>query len=173
MLYLIGKKYAARSSLELEDLVQEGALGLMRAARLFDPELGVKFSTYASIWIRSHMQKALDKAKPRSKNRAGKAPERAHLSLDKTVREGELETYHDIVPDPNAPNPEAIAAANQAKTRLRKAIAGLPKQQERRVMTRRMRGDTFEAIALDFGVTRQRIQQIEAKAIERLRKALA
>lgn len=43
---------AARTGVSYEELVQEGSLGLIRAAELFDPERGLRFSTYATIWIK-------------------------------------------------------------------------------------------------------------------------
>jgi RNA polymerase sigma factor (sigma-70 family) len=52
------RRYRGRG-LALEDLVQEGALGLRRAAELFDPDRGFRFSTYAGWWIRQAMQRAL------------------------------------------------------------------------------------------------------------------
>src|SRR5207253_9290741 len=52
--------YLARAgALELDDLLQEGALGLLRAAALFDPEHGTRFSTYATPWIRQFMARAI------------------------------------------------------------------------------------------------------------------
>ena len=47
----IARRYAGQG-LELSDLIQEGNLGLMRAARGFDASFGTKFSTYATWWIR-------------------------------------------------------------------------------------------------------------------------
>src|SRR5689334_21627057 len=41
-------------------MVHEGTLGLMRAADMFDPDLGIKFSTYATWWIRQAMYRAID-----------------------------------------------------------------------------------------------------------------
>ena len=54
----IARGYAGRG-LEYADLIQEGNLGLMRAARGFDSEFGTKFSTYATWWIKQSMGRAI------------------------------------------------------------------------------------------------------------------
>ena len=50
-----------RQGLPLEDLVQEGCTGLMRAASKYDYRRGVKFSTYATWWVRQSVRRALDR----------------------------------------------------------------------------------------------------------------
>ena len=55
----VARRYRDRG-LDLEDLVQEGNLGLLRAIERFDPERGLRFSTYALWWIKQAIQRALD-----------------------------------------------------------------------------------------------------------------
>lgn len=55
----IAKNYRSKS-IPFEDLVQEGAIGLMNAVERFDPERGYRFSTYATHWIRQTIGRALD-----------------------------------------------------------------------------------------------------------------
>ncbi len=68
----IAKTYRNRS-IPLEDLIQEGAIGLMQAADRFDPDKGFRFSTYATHWIRQAIGRAID-----NKSKAIRLP--AHVS---------------------------------------------------------------------------------------------
>lgn len=54
----IAKKYA-NQGLNIQDLIQEGSLGLINAVKKFDPEKGFKFSTYATYWIKQAVTRAL------------------------------------------------------------------------------------------------------------------
>lgn len=58
LVYKIARKFAGRG-IEVEDLAQEGQLGLLRAVEKFRPEAGTKFSTYATHWISSFIRRAI------------------------------------------------------------------------------------------------------------------
>jgi RNA polymerase primary sigma factor len=79
----IAKAYRNRS-MPIEDLIQEGAVGLMQAAERFDPEKGFRFSTYATHWIRQAIGRSID-----NKSKAIRLPAHVTQSLRKIERERE------------------------------------------------------------------------------------
>ncbi len=79
----IARGYRSRN-VPLEDLIQEGAVGLIHAVNRFDPSKGFRFSTYASHWIRQAIGRALD-----NKAKAIRLPAHVSQALRKIDRERE------------------------------------------------------------------------------------
>jgi RNA polymerase nonessential primary-like sigma factor len=171
------------SWVDLADLVQEGCLGLLQAAERFDPERGVRFSTYAVPWIRQAVDRAAQShqrvvriprrvaAKPGDEGEGQPRPDLLPAaSLD--LPTGGAERLADSLPDPTA-DPERDAINAVLLEALSAALNRCPRR-EREVIARRygLAGwspQSHEAIAGELGVCRERVRQIEASALRRLR----
>jgi RNA polymerase primary sigma factor len=97
----IAKTYRNRAT-PLEDLIQEGAIGLMQAAERFNPDKGFRLSTYATHWIRQSIGRAID-----NKSKAIRLP--AHISQSlRRIEKERLRLSRELGADPT---PEQIASA--------------------------------------------------------------
>jgi RNA polymerase primary sigma factor len=97
----IAKRYAGQG-VDLLDLIQEGNLGLLRAAARFDPRRGVRFATYASWWIRQGVTRALT-----AQSRAVRLPGRMSETVRRVKRAG-VDLAQELG---RAPRPDELAAA--------------------------------------------------------------
>jgi RNA polymerase primary sigma factor len=210
----VAKKYIGRG-VPFLDLIQEGNIGLIRAAKKFDWRRGHKFSTYATWWIRQAVTRAIAdqgrtirvpvhmgdqinrllRASHQLTQELGRDPTVAELAeaLNVTVRKAEqmiqvarrpisLETptddeeesvLGDFIPDEDSPAPAEMVTAQMLREQLGDILDTLPPREVRILQLRYglLDGETYtlEEVGRKLGVTRERVRQIEAQALSRLR----
>lgn len=177
LVVLLARRYQDRG-LGLLDLVQEGALGLMRAVEKFDPERGVLFSSYAVWWIRQAFHHALLYKAERAAFHFHDdiLPPIQFVSLDTPLRDDAASTLADLLAFSEESSPEEIALHAHETRQLHRALAQLPAQEADIVRLRfgLMEGltYTYEAIAQRLGISREQVRLREQRALLRLKKQL-
>jgi RNA polymerase sigma-32 factor len=211
--------------LPVGDLVQEGSVGLMQAAARFEPERDIRFSTYASWWIRSAMQdyvlrnwsivrtgttaaqKSLFfnlrrlRAKIAEASATQMTPTQRNAiatelkvnvrdvesmesrlaasdqSLNAPVGEESDGNWLDFLRDDRASPEEVVSGMRDGETRSRwlaEAIGELSEREQTIIRRRRLveEGATLEELGRELGVSKERVRQLEHRALGKLRKTL-
>jgi RNA polymerase primary sigma factor len=209
----VAKRYTGRG-LALLDLVQEGNIGLMKAAERYQYRKGFKFSTYATWWIRQGITRAIaDQSRTiripvhqteashrilrvsrllgqqfgrparleEIANTLRMRPERLHetmqafqepVALETPIGDGDTQ-FGEMIPDQLAVPPDAHVHKTEMTTQLDR-ILGILTPREQTVIRLRFgighdEARTLEQVGHNLSVTRERIRQIEAKALKKLK----
>ena len=213
----IAKQYK-NSDLSFNDLIQEGAFGLMTAVDKFDYTLGYKFSTYATYWIKQAMSKAIintgksiripahitneaskiRKMEAQLRSELGREPSYIEvaaalnvdpseikdiyyvclstLSLDVPTSDGDDATMGDFIEDTKIEGPVQAAMRKDLRNQLFKSMESL-EDREKKVIIRRFglennNPQTLDEIGAEMHLSRERIRQIEEKALRKLRNPI-
>lgn len=212
----VAKKYNGHTGIGFLDLIQEGNMGLMHAARKFDFSKGFKFSTYATYWIKQYISRAIA-----DQGRAIRVPvhiveannlinrtarelaqafgreatqeevalklnmtmkeyadivehSKSLLSMDKAISDDEDSDMNELVGDSRQTPIDEVMRNQSIREDIIKIFDTL-EEREKTVMIMRFGFDdgeskTLEDVGEELGITRERVRQIEARALRKLRQ---
>ena len=169
----VAKQYQ-NQGLTLPDLINEGNLGLIKAAQRFDETRGFKFISYAVWWIAEELVVFLDIEIEEVTATLGSGIR--HVSMDQPLSDGEDSTLMDVMINPNAISTDnELAFKASLKTEIERSLSTLSERQKD--VIRYFFGIgidhalSLEDIGERFNLTRERVRQIKDKAITKLRTA--
>ncbi|MBO7392696.1 MAG: RNA polymerase sigma factor RpoD/SigA [Abditibacteriota bacterium] len=211
-------KYYARTGVSLSDLIQDGNLGLIRAADTFDASRNCRFSTYATPWIKQAIRHGLDSGVaairlprymseiaskieeltslheslygkkptveelseitgiPASKIRSAIDSRRAPISLYERTKEDSGSRVEDLIPDPNAGDPQAEVIKNERHRLVEDFLKTLDPKEAFIIKSHFGLGShrkrSLRAIAADLNITYEWVRKTEMRVLRRFRAAL-
>jgi RNA polymerase sigma-32 factor len=201
-----------RWGLPLEDIVQEGNIGLLKAAERFDPERGCRLATYAAYWIRAEIREYVARGyrivrlgSSKSERRALRIYRKTHekdpgvlaemsgltearatellpllmardVSLERAPSEDAKAPVDRLAAEGRSPEEEACLADERAQlhTALEQVVSELSPRERRIVKQRWLTEEpkTLEQLGAAFGVSKERVRQLEERAKRRMRERL-
>lgn len=163
----VAKKFASRGA-RLDDLIQEGNVGLMKAIEHFDSKKNVRFATYAVWWIRAYITRYLKDNRSQVRGGEHERISMSDFSLDAPLDDDSDATYldriedHAVTPDVSYLRVEQDQEVSQALHRVKRRLGDLGWD----ILQERLTQDkprTLEELGLRWGVSRERVRQVELK----------
>jgi RNA polymerase sigma-32 factor len=197
----------------MEDIVQEGNIGLLKAAERYDPDRGCRLATYAALWIRAEIREHVARGYRIVRLGSSKGERRA-LRVYRRTREKDPQALaklsglseqqaRDLLPllmardvsfehatgdhgtalaerfASDAHTPEEEVCSAYERKRLAAAVQRVVSElgpREQRIVEQRLSADepqTLKQLGVAFGVSKERVRQLEARAKKRMRGQLA
>ena len=173
----VANQYKAQG-VDFDDLVSEGTLAMLMAARKFDASRGTKFVAYASPFIRKAMQAAIDKQAamyrvPKDQKKFAPKGTGKAVSIDAPLSVGNQYTLLDILVNQDAKLADDHAAFAEMLADLHRCVDSL-EDRDRQVISKfyglGVAHETLAEIADDMQLKRERVRQIRDKAIRQIAK---
>lgn len=152
--------------LELDDLISEGNIGLMKAAAKFDASRGTRFVNYAVVQVRQEIERALDRQNGRQ---SGRQP----MSVDAPMKGRSNMSLLSVLVNADSPMADRRVYSEAIENAIEFALLSLS-ERERRVVDAfygiDREHETLAEIAEDMELKRERVRQIRDRALRRIRK---
>jgi RNA polymerase sigma factor (sigma-70 family) len=155
-----GAKRIRRAGLDVDDMLQEGRMGALRAVETFKPGKGANFATWAAYWVSAFQRRALKRAERLEAD-----------SLDEPIGDDETTLRIDTVPAAGLSPEERVADVELHEAVARVVTATGPKP-FREVMRGQLRGEMLHETGSRLGLTREAVRLRRLRALEFARPAL-